>query len=619
MKLEALTVIFLIIIIPISIVLSEYVDNRITTEKRELEYNTKLLNATYDAIKSYQMNTVNNYTGDDANSRINDLEGAANTFYTSLATNFNYTGYKSEVMQEYVPAIAFTLYDGYYIYSPFTNLLTEVDSYDTTFSKDREKGVGLKTYVYYSCRYTRGTLDDFIITYSLDNYITIQGMINGKYIVDYGYLYNIAKTSSEEGIYKNGESYFYDGIEFNKTDTEEMKEFIGEKEYSYVKINGVKYYLDENYEGYDDGRTNKWGIFFINKDGTKNYSTTNGYSDTNSDSDNQNFMKYYNAIKNNKSAYEYYKNAYEFSNAILTPSSVSLNYDYWDKSTIDNDSTKRVKNGYGLNNLRASDATLWNNSASNNIVNLQEYGDINIFDTSIPIQKEDSSFNKHRKSIIRYVVETNLIAAISNYSSNNVDEYIMPKISEEDWELIQNEPCAVSFMQGMNIGSKIFNGYKVVQNKLSKEHIDEDDIYLLTTDNTYVRVIDKSLINATNPIHVKDKGSLKFYAGIWKLNFEKKIDRSSGISEISYVPMSYDVGQAYMGSYTSIMGNSQINYSEIEKSDMYTYVHNNFNPYLKKIYYMALGRERHGAFHVNNISYETYGSNAAETYFLKDY
>jgi len=82
-----------------------------------------------------------------------------------------------------------------------------------------------------------------------------------------------------------------------------------------------------------------------------------------------------------------------------------------------------------------------------------------------------------------------------------------------------------------------------------------------------------------------------------------------------------EFGQGYMGSYTSIMGSSEIDYSEIENSDMYTYVHSKFNsnPTLKKIYYTALGRERQGSFHINNISYETYGSNAAETYFLKDY
>ena len=491
MKLESLTVIFLIIILPISMVLSEYVEKRIKTEKIELEYNTKLLNSTYDAIKAYQLNTINNYSGDDANSKINDLEAAANTFYNSLATNFNYTGYKSKVMEEYVPAIAFTLYDGYYIYAPYTNILTEIkeDDYDKNFSKNNEKQMGLKTYVYYSCRYKRDPLDDFVITYTLDNYITIQGIVNGEYIVDYGYLYNIANSKDNEGIYwdRTRNSYFYDGVEFREDDYEQMKEYVGETEYSYVKINGVKYYLDSNYD-FQDGRPNTNAIFTISKDGTKNYAITKGYSDSNNDIENQNFLKYYNAITQNKSAYEYYKNAYEFSRVILTEG--NLDFDYWDKSNIDKDPLKRVRRGYNLKDLEPSESFIWDTGSTG----INKYSDnVPIFDTSIPIQKEGSNFNKHRQAVIRYVVETNLIASISNYSSNRVDEFLMPKISEEDWELIQNEPCAVSFMQGMNVGSKIFNGYKVVQNRLSREHIDEEDIYILRDDGTYCRITDNTL------------------------------------------------------------------------------------------------------------------------------
>ncbi len=60
MKLQSLAIIFIIIIMPISMVLSEYISNKIETEERELVYNTRLLNSTYDAIKAYQLNTVNN-------------------------------------------------------------------------------------------------------------------------------------------------------------------------------------------------------------------------------------------------------------------------------------------------------------------------------------------------------------------------------------------------------------------------------------------------------------------------------------------------------------------------------------------------------------------------------
>ena len=117
------------------------------------------------------------------------------------------------------------------------------------------------------------------------------------------------------------------------------------------------------------------------------------------------------------------------------------------------------------------------------------------------------------------------------------------------------------------------------------------------------------------------KNTLGYYPGVWKINFEKKIDRSTGNTEVRYVPLSYAAGQGYIGSYTSIMGSSRINYNDIKNSDIYTYLESKYrdNSTLRKIYYYALGRERHGAFNINNINYELYGSNTPEKYFLKDY
>ena len=74
MKLSNLAIIFLIIVIPIAIVLSEYINNRIKVAETELEYNSKLSSATYDAIKAFQINTINNAFGDVTNSKISDIE-----------------------------------------------------------------------------------------------------------------------------------------------------------------------------------------------------------------------------------------------------------------------------------------------------------------------------------------------------------------------------------------------------------------------------------------------------------------------------------------------------------------------------------------------------------------
>ena len=177
MKLQGLAVIAIIIILPMTIILSSYSQSQIKTLQLQTQYDSKLQNATYDAIKAFQLNMSNSSTSDLANSKMRDIKASVNTFYNSLASHFNMVGYGKDVLQNYVPAIVYTLYDGYYIYSA----LDAEDKFDENASyKNGESIYGLKPYIYYSCRYKPNGNSDFVITYSLDSYITIQGIIDRK-------------------------------------------------------------------------------------------------------------------------------------------------------------------------------------------------------------------------------------------------------------------------------------------------------------------------------------------------------------------------------------------------------------------------------------------------------
>lgn len=183
MKLQGLAVIAIIIILPMTIILSSYSQSQIKTLQLQTQYDSKLQNATYDAIKAFQLNMSNSSTSDLANSKMRDIKASVNTFYNSLASHFNMVGYGKDVLQNYVPAIVYTLYDGYYIYSAYDNTLDAdaEDKFDENASyKKGESIYGLKPYIYYSCRYKPNDNSDFVITYSLDSYITIQGIIDRK-------------------------------------------------------------------------------------------------------------------------------------------------------------------------------------------------------------------------------------------------------------------------------------------------------------------------------------------------------------------------------------------------------------------------------------------------------
>ena len=149
MKVQYLAVVFIIIMLPISLVYSEYISAQLETVSLQISYDTKLDNATYDAIKAFQINTINNSTSDLADSKIRDVEAAANAFFKSMGTSFNMLGYDSEALSNYVPALVFTLYDGFYIYSQFENVLSQTDVDSGSTYQDGQSITGLKSYISY--------------------------------------------------------------------------------------------------------------------------------------------------------------------------------------------------------------------------------------------------------------------------------------------------------------------------------------------------------------------------------------------------------------------------------------------------------------------------------------
>ena len=204
MRIQNLAVIFIIIVLPISLVLSTYTQSRVQTLSMQTKYDSKLNDATYDALKAYQLNSLNSDTSDYTNSKMRDINASINTFFNTMATSFSTLGYTKETLQNYVPALVYTMYDGYYIYSPYKNTWDQQTTQKTeeekqeyeeagiTYSpsfEDDENLYGLKPYVYYSCRYRDSTGEtDVVITYSLDNYVQIQGLVDNKIVSKAGYL-----------------------------------------------------------------------------------------------------------------------------------------------------------------------------------------------------------------------------------------------------------------------------------------------------------------------------------------------------------------------------------------------------------------------------------------------
>lgn len=172
MKLQHLIIVFLVIMLPMALIMSQYTGLQIDTLATKTKYDTALLGATFDTMAAFELNTINSDKSSVIGQEIRDLEAVISTFATSLSTSLNLSGASNDYILSYVPAMVFGLYDGYYIYS----------------QNDTNTGRELKPYVYYTKTYKEGGNTDITIAYSLDNYISIYGKYNGTPVSAAGYL-----------------------------------------------------------------------------------------------------------------------------------------------------------------------------------------------------------------------------------------------------------------------------------------------------------------------------------------------------------------------------------------------------------------------------------------------
>lgn len=261
MKLPNLAVIFIIIILPLSVVLSTYMQLQIDVLNTKEELSTRLLDATYDGILSFELNSlsIDNVEGHSVKSYVND---AVNTFFTTMSINMGSSGAANTNLQAYVPAILFTTYDGYYIYSPVktksvllddTTGIAKENDYDgellyddgtengttgitdsassTTFNLEEDLpnsyNYMVKPFIYYSATYASqediGAMDfnsndeyAVIINYSLDNHVALYGRYSDggvpRTISKSGYLTYLGEDSSPTIEIKPNSEFFIRGI-----------------------------------------------------------------------------------------------------------------------------------------------------------------------------------------------------------------------------------------------------------------------------------------------------------------------------------------------------------------------------------------------------------------------
>lgn len=597
MKVQHIAVIFIIIILPISMILSYTIGTQIDTINLQTEYNMKLTDATYDAVKAFQINTVNNRYSSISNSKIRDIEASVATFYNSLSSNENRT---KEDLQYYVPALVYTLYDGYYIYSKYDNVYgahSESNWIPQLNEEELKKEeytnfFGLKPYIYYACHYKKGD-KDFVVNYTLDNAITVYGTFGGKAQTLSGYLIDPNKVTN---VNENAHTLVYDGVQIGPELLTERLLFEDDTggNYNYLVYNGQKIYYDST-KTPDENET----AYFFYQNYKKQYVSTY----------NAELVSYLDSRKTaqgltSTSSFEFYKKAQEFSSQVE-----DLIGDVSQDDAIDSE-------GHKINS-EESIIQFSTNTGSSPIFKVRGNSE------NDPLLSS-STFNENRMSVIRYSIETNLSAAINNYNMYSdiySYEFAMPKLSEDDWEKLTEKVSVISFLQGIPIGHKYFNDYCVITNDSNEETINKENIYIVTEtaggiSREYHLPGCKYLINEGN---IKNEEIVDSYANIsffrqkvriseeeFKFFYPQSRAQTNGKNIYKYITGCYHciVNTADVYSADEIiqgkLWGKDANWEDTVEVDVTKPGANNERAKtIRELYLRALGRERYGLYQAN--------------------
>ena len=107
-----------------------------------------------------------------------------------------------------------------------------------------------------------------------------------------------------------------------------------------------------------------------------------------------------------------------------------------------------------------------------------------------PLQGASSNFNDEKTEVIKDSITNNLIQAMNVYGKFASKDFRAPELNSVDWDTILNNICVISFMQGIPVGTSIFNDYAIITSTDNSKYVNENTLYFIGSDdpNTYHRI-----------------------------------------------------------------------------------------------------------------------------------
>lgn len=635
MKLQAVTIIFSLIIVPIVLILGFYIQSQVDTISLQTSYDTKLLDATHDAMAALELNTANESLSSVADALRSIISASNNIFINALATNLGMSKASQSMIQPYIPAVLYTLYDGYYIYSPTkTPVVLTNNKGNAVTVGDPGTSIGSVGADYTTYSYTEPNTNEYgEYVDASGNVITDSGItLTTANAEDYGQvLYELDDgtgytTVVKEGITKYKIDYVlksfmpysarYIGksnIDTNNDGTADIMDaavdvVINYTLDNYIILNGMVgdvYYSKSGYliksdlvskitrngdetSGAQLLTYNEEEIEKVIDDICNNGEEIKIYIDstymdmsteTAGNTDDQRIILS-TANEEEKDAIKYYIRSTIFSKWVYSNLS-GIQEENISKNAIENQ-TEIYKN---MENMDYN--IIYNFAGSTQ----------NIFNPDEDPETVDSRFNVHKTAIIKNSIQYNLNAAMSAYNemSGQAFSFNMPVISDSEWQKITSNITIVAFMQGFKCGLKTYNNYAIVPSTNNEFTVIPSEIYYVSDRteggdelSTYHRIDCPEFV-------IDPAKGVSFFK-----SKEVKYDKIYLKAESRYA---YD--HKYYSCYKCIVNANYKKdyYNGTEMVDSYSNELdlNSLSPEKQKLYYTAVGYERKNIYKSNAI------------------
>ncbi len=513
MKLQGMTILYIIIIIPMLIVISLTLSFYKEQLNKKIEYNSELTGAVNDAITAFELNSSGQDYSNVSDNFTSLVEASVNIFRRSIATRLNMTNADENLMNRYFPLALFTGYNGYYIYSPTyapvvvknpytgqaafssdasgttlekNSAMYEPDKDTTSLQytpvllkhKDHDNSAGgtkvrvttnknllkngfakeeidysLKQMIPYTVELEQNNDNKIFLNFTLDNYISFFGKVKGISYNKSGYLLD-HETSVKLTQAPNNEIY-------------NMNKITDKLPISHLT------YFDEYVDDYIENEMTKVDSLFTLEvtENEENFKIIfnpveyrAGYDDHIAANRKQ-MTGQYAYQKQQLDAIKYYIKAANFSNFVYT----NLG-DYREEHIKEIELIDDIKNyeKYFIKYNKSNSDRIFTTASKKGVLDY------------------DSTFNEIKRKVIRNSLQYDLIIATENYNylvSSSDFILNLPVITDNDWERIIENISFTVFLQGLSIGAnKTYNDYAIATSTMNEFVINSDTIFFANVD-----------------------------------------------------------------------------------------------------------------------------------------